>query len=87
MMQALVTFDDVAVCFLEEEWKGLKDQEKDLYCQVMTDNYKNLTALGLSSSPPEIVLKIERGEDPCVDIGEETTDNAAVNGRSEEGQT
>lgn len=46
VLQALVTFDDVAVCFSEEEWKGLKDLEKDLYCQVMTDNYKNLTALG-----------------------------------------
>ncbi|XP_077330704.1 uncharacterized protein LOC143973741 isoform X3 [Lithobates pipiens] len=58
----------------------------------MTDNYKNLTALGLSASPPEIVLKIERGEDPCVDIGEETAvlssaDNVAVNGRTKEGQT
>ncbi|CAI9535363.1 unnamed protein product, partial [Staurois parvus] len=66
--------------------RGYRTSRGDLYCQVMTDNYKNLTALGLSQSPPEIVLKIERGEDPCVDTGEETADNMAVNGRNEEVQ-
>ncbi|MEE6513292.1 hypothetical protein FKM82_020840 [Ascaphus truei] len=59
-------FDDVAVCFSEEEWKGLQEQQKDLYRDVMRENYRTLTSLGLSADKPEIVVKIESGEDPFV---------------------
>ncbi|XP_063806882.1 zinc finger protein 485-like isoform X2 [Pseudophryne corroboree] len=64
--EAQVTFADIAVSFSEEEWKGLHAQQKALYREVMTDNYHNLTSLGLSESAPEIVVKMESGEDPCV---------------------
>ncbi|XP_053564810.1 zinc finger protein 37A [Bombina bombina] len=66
MLQVPVTFDDVAVCFSEEEWKGLQQSQKDLYREVMNDNYQNLTSLGFAVTKPEIVVKIERGEDPFV---------------------
>lgn len=52
-------------------------QQKDLYREVMTDNYLNLTSLGLTISPPEIVVKIERGEDPCVDAAGDGMVNGA----------
>ncbi|XP_071989710.1 uncharacterized protein [Engystomops pustulosus] len=76
-----VTFEDVAVQFSEDEWRRLQTQEKDLYREVMTDNYHNLTSLGLTVSPPEIVVKIERGEEPCVDT---EGDRMAGGGGSEE---
>ncbi|XP_040282620.1 zinc finger protein 90-like isoform X1 [Bufo bufo] len=63
--ESAVTFDDVAVQFSQDEWRGLQTQQKDLYREVMTDNYLNLTSLGLTISPPEIVVKMERGEEPC----------------------
>ncbi|CAH2226147.1 zinc finger 25 [Pelobates cultripes] len=66
MMKGPLTFEDVAVCFSEDEWKGLQEREKDLYREVMRDNYHNLSSLGFSAAKPEIVLKIERGEDPFV---------------------
>ncbi|XP_075054533.1 uncharacterized protein LOC142140667 isoform X2 [Mixophyes fleayi] len=81
MMQGQVTFDDIAVCFSVEEWKGLQAQQKDLYREVMTDNYQNLTSLGLTETTPEIVVKIERGEDPC--ISQEPTGDWLVNGDTE----
>eukprot|EP00079_Xenopus_tropicalis_P031954 XP_017945725.1 PREDICTED: centrosome-associated zinc finger protein CP190-like isoform X3 [Xenopus tropicalis] len=34
----------------------------------MQDNYQNLTALGLVITKPEIVLKIEKGEDPIIGV-------------------
>ncbi|XP_073517195.1 uncharacterized protein [Phyllobates terribilis] len=64
--EGAVTFEDVAVRFSEEEWRCLRSQQKDLYREVMTDNYHNLTSLGLTCSPPGIVVKMERGEDPCL---------------------
>uniref|UniRef100_A0A7D9NK29 Retinol dehydrogenase 10 n=1 Tax=Xenopus tropicalis TaxID=8364 RepID=A0A7D9NK29_XENTR len=45
-----VTFEDIAVRFSEEEWKGLQEGQKELYREVMQDNYQNLTALG--EEPP-----------------------------------
>ncbi|KAM4796279.1 uncharacterized protein WCC33_001432 [Rhinophrynus dorsalis] len=61
-----VTFDDIAVSFSEEEWSGLEEQQRALYRDVMRDNYQNLTSLGLATTKPEIVVKIEKGEDPFV---------------------
>ncbi|XP_075705555.1 uncharacterized protein LOC142731536 [Rhinoderma darwinii] len=49
----------------------------------MTDNYLNLTSLGLTISPPEIVVKIERGEDPCVDAAGDRMVNGGAAGSRE----
>uniref|UniRef100_A0A8C5MZD1 Uncharacterized protein n=1 Tax=Leptobrachium leishanense TaxID=445787 RepID=A0A8C5MZD1_9ANUR len=65
MLQEPLTFNDVAVSFSEDEWKGLKENQKNLYREVMRDNYCTLSSLGLTPSKPEIVVKIEKGEDPC----------------------
>ncbi|XP_069825421.1 uncharacterized protein [Dendropsophus ebraccatus] len=55
-----------SLTFLEEECRGLRAQQKDLSREVMTDNYLTLSSLGLTASSPEIVVKIEKGEEPCV---------------------
>ncbi|XP_019352887.2 zinc finger protein 23 isoform X2 [Alligator mississippiensis] len=66
MAQTPVTFDDIAVYFSEEEWEELAQWQKELYQDVMRDNYEALVALGHVATRPDIVLLIEHGEKPCV---------------------
>ncbi|XP_054846953.1 zinc finger protein 250-like [Eublepharis macularius] len=62
-----VMFEDVAVYFSPAEWAKLAEWQRDLYRTVMVENYEAIASLGYLSIKPEVICKIEREEDPCIE--------------------
>nr|XP_019609478.1 PREDICTED: zinc finger protein 350-like isoform X1 [Rhinolophus sinicus]XP_019609479.1 PREDICTED: zinc finger protein 350-like isoform X1 [Rhinolophus sinicus]XP_019609481.1 PREDICTED: zinc finger protein 350-like isoform X1 [Rhinolophus sinicus]XP_019609482.1 PREDICTED: zinc finger protein 350-like isoform X1 [Rhinolophus sinicus]XP_019609483.1 PREDICTED: zinc finger protein 350-like isoform X1 [Rhinolophus sinicus]XP_019609484.1 PREDICTED: zinc finger protein 350-like isoform X2 [Rhinolop len=62
--QESLTFDDVAVDFTWEEWQLLAPKQKDLYRDVMLENYSNLVSVGYPACKPDMLSKLDRGESP-----------------------
>ncbi|XP_043943302.1 putative zinc finger protein 705E isoform X4 [Protopterus annectens] len=56
-------FEDVAVDFSREEWKMLCNQEKELYKEVMMQNYEHMVSVGFNVPIEQLLLLIEKQEE------------------------
>ncbi|KAJ1199427.1 hypothetical protein NDU88_003263 [Pleurodeles waltl] len=64
--QALVTFNDVAVYFSEEEWQRLEEWQKELYKIVLKEIHEALISLGYAIANPDVIFRIKKEREPCL---------------------
>uniref|UniRef100_A0A8C3QSG3 Zinc finger protein 777-like n=1 Tax=Cyanoderma ruficeps TaxID=181631 RepID=A0A8C3QSG3_9PASS len=67
-----VAFNDASFNFSEEEWKSLNEWQKELYRHIMKGNYEAVISMDAAISKPELLTRIEQGEDPNTEDQEDS---------------
>nr|XP_056720214.1 zinc finger protein 626-like [Euleptes europaea] len=62
--QPTVPFREVCVKFTSDEWALLSEEQKTLYCEVMLENFRNVSTLGVPLQKPALITQIEQGGEP-----------------------
>ncbi|KAF6278736.1 zinc finger protein 26 [Rhinolophus ferrumequinum] len=60
----LLSFKDISMEFTWEEWQLLNSAQKYLYRDVILENYSNLVSVGYHGNKPDLIFKLEQGEEP-----------------------
>ncbi|XP_078518614.1 uncharacterized protein LOC144783789 isoform X1 [Lissotriton helveticus] len=63
-------FEDVAFLFSDKEWETLQPHQKQLYKDMMQENYKIMVSLGYDFPKPELVALLEEGKMLCSAVRE-----------------
>nr|XP_033788439.1 zinc finger protein 354C-like isoform X2 [Geotrypetes seraphini] len=64
--QMQVMFEDIAVSFSQEEWKYLDEGQKELYREVMKENYETLISLGYIGIRSDVLSWIKEEGEPKI---------------------
>nr|XP_027807779.1 zinc finger protein 84 isoform X2 [Marmota flaviventris] len=76
-LQESFSFEDLCVAFSQKEWLLLGPHQKALYKDVMLENYHVLVSLGYEVMKPDVIFKLEQGEEPWVGDGDTPRSDSA----------